>query len=566
MKKTLSLLLALVALATVSSGQFNRAKTLPADKPVKNIPIKTTTPPRTIGTVMMPPAPTGNFNNPSTVFTLPDGKRVTMTMRQNMPNLPQNIGGVVNERTESSRKESGADGSTCTVETKMLNAASSTFMNVNYNQQAINIFPGAIYRFSDFFSGNYRPLEQGRNPINISTDNLANTSGAVFRTVQNPTGEEIRQQIANIIQPFSTSTGSAGLQYRIFTAENDAELSIKLSAGGGYAGFKASGGFSTQQTEKSYYLTIDAIKPLYTITTSFPANGYFSDKNQETNNPNLIVLKSVTYGTRILANVEVNIATQKDDIDFKASFGADSGKGVSANFSATFNYLKSNKSSRSTVNVYVVGGPINTTIFDKDKLQEQITELLGRCNYQTAQPIAYSFTDINGNVLGMESATDRFTSRKCVPAGSVYKLISATLQVSSGTDTKEQGSNVSFTLVNSNGYQVYESNDNNIEFRNQNDVTLNLRNVPENQLTSTAFGNGGYLDVFMEPKQIFLGWDAWNFNGATLTLLFQDQNGAQMPYQMNFSNARAVLTKNQQRLRLPFNNRFSAGGAFMPGL
>lgn len=561
MKKIILSFLPFVCLTTASIGQFTK-KPVGTTQPIRTI--STNNPPKPIGTIIQS-QPAGNFTNPSTVFTLPDGKRVTMTMRQNMPNMPQNFGGVVNE-TSAGSSRSSENGMICTSETKMLNAQSSTFMNVNYNQQAINIFPGAIYKFSDFFSGNYRALEQSRNPINVSTDNLANSTGAVFQTVQNPTGENIRQQIANIIRPFSTTTGSAGIQYRIFTSENDADLSIKLSAGGGYAGFKASGGFSTQTTEKRYSMTIDAIKPLYTITTSYPSTGYFSDKSIEAGNPNLIVLKSVTYGTRVLANVEINVATQKDDIDFKASFGADSGKGVSANFSATFNYLKSSKAANSTVNVYVVGGPLNTTLFEKDKLQEQITEMISRCNYQTAQPIAYSFTDINGNVLGIQSATDQFTTRKCVPPGSVYKLISATLQVNSGTDTKEQGSNVSFTLYNSNNIPVYESASNNIEFKNQNDVTLSSRGVPDNQITTTAFGNGGYLDVFLEPKQIFLGFDAWNFNGATLNLVFQDQNGANQPYQMNFANARALLQKDQQRLRLPFNAQFNPGGAFMPGL
>ena len=562
MKKMITSLLLILCITSAVTGQFTKTKTVGTKQPIKAI--STNNPPKTLGTVILPQA-NGNFTNPSTVFTLPDGKRVTMTMRQNMPNLAQNFGGVVSESSSGSNKSS-ENGMICTSETKMLNSQSSTFMNVSYNQQAIHIFPGAIYKFNDFFAGNYRALEQSRNPINVSTDNLANSTGAVFQTVQTPTGENIRQQIANIIRPFSTTTGSAGIQYRIFTAENDADLSIKLSAGGGYAGFKASGGFSTQTTEKRYYMTIDAIKPLYTITTSYPANGYFSDKSIEAGNPNLIVLKSVTYGTRVLANVEINIETQKDDIDFKASFGADSGKGVSANFSATFNYLKSSKAAKSTVNVYVVGGPLNITLFEKDKLQEQITDMISRCNYQTAQPIAYSFTDINGNVLGVQSATDQFTTRKCVPPGSVYKLVSATLQVNSGTDTKEQGSNVSFTLYNSNNIPVFESASNNIEFRNQNDVTLTSRGVPDNMITTTAFGNGGFLDVFLEPKQIFLGYDAWNFNGATLNLVFQDQNGASLPYQLNFSNARALLQKDQQRLRLPFNALFNPGGAFMPGL
>jgi hypothetical protein len=519
--------------------------------------------PKVIGTVILP---VGNFTNPSNTFTLPDGKKVTMTMRQSPQNLPSNFGGVVNERVESATKNASGEFA-CTSEVKSINAQSSTFMNVNYNQQAIHIFPGAIYTYANFFSGNFRALEQSRNPINISTDNLANSSGSVFEVVQNPTSDNIKAKIAAIIRPFSTSAGSAGIQYRVFTSENDADLSIKLSAGGGYAGFKASGGYSTQQTDKKYYLTIDAIKPLYTLTTSLPAGGYFSDKSIETGNQNLIVLKSVTYGTRILANLEISLQTQKDDIDFKASFGADSGKGISANASATFNYLKTSKAASTTANVYVVGGPLNTTLFETDKLQQQIMELIARCNYQTAQPIAYSFTDINGNVLGIETATDKFTTTKCVPKGSVFKLVTATVQLSTGKDNKEQGSNASISLVNSDKVIVFESASNNIEFKSQNEIALNSKGLPDNYVAETSFSrNGGFIDIFFEPKQIFLDFDAWNINSAVVTLTFMDQNGAQNVRQINFSNAAVLLQKNQQRLRLPFDKNYNAGGAFMPGL
>lgn len=521
--------------------------------------------PKVIGTVIQPPS--GNFSNPSNIFTLPDGKRVTMTLLQNPQNLQNTFGGIVKENVQTSGKTDNGD-FTCVSETKTINAQSATFMNVNYNQQSIHLYPGAIYTFANFFSGNYRALEQGRNPITIATDNLANSTGSVFEEVQNPTGDNIRTKIASIIRPFSTTAGSAGIQYRVFTSSNDAELSIKLSAGGGYAGFKASGGFSTQQVEKKYYLTIDAIKPLYTLTSSIPANGYFADKSIEANNKNLIVLKSVTYGTRVLANLEITLQTQKDDVDFKASFGVDSGKGVSANAFATFNYLKNSSSASSTANVYIVGGPLNTTLFDKDKLQEQITDLIARCNYQTAQPLAYSFTDINGNVLGIETATDKFTVPRCVPKGSVYKLSSATMQLYTGKDNKEQGSNASFYLSNSDGVIVFENTGNNIEFKSQNDISLSKKaGLSDDYILQSAFAkNGGYIDIFFDPKPIFLDYDAWNINSATVTLNFVDQNGAVDVRTLNFNNAAALLQKNQQRLRLPFNNAFVAGGAFMPGL
>ncbi len=564
MKKSLILSFSICIIGITAQAQFQKLP--PSQKATKTaVPmVVNNTKPVLLTNIV----PAGNFSNPSNTVILPDGNRVTTTIRQNPQNLPQNFGGVVRESVANSSQTNDASFN-CTSETKTINANSSTFMNVNYNQQAIQIFPGAIYSFGDFFNGNYRSFENGRNPISISSDNLSNTTGAVFKDVQNPTANNIRASIASIIQPFSTTTGSAGIQYRIFTTSNDADLSVKLSAGGGYAGFKASSGYNADQSSKRYYLTIDAIKPMYTLMSSVPANGYFSDKSIETNNKNLMVIKSVTYGTRILANVEIVITKQSDDINFKASFGSDSGKGVSANFNAMFNYVKNTSSATSNVNVYVVGGPINITTFDKDKLQEQITELLTRCNYQTAQPIAYSFADMNGNILGVETATDRFTTRSCVPKAATYKLTGATVQIQTGKDNKEQGSNASVYLSNSDNVIVFENTSNNTEFTNKNEIGLLSKGSPDNYIAKEAFTkNGGYIDIFFDPKQIFLGFDEWNISGVTVTLIFSDPTGAggQEPHMIDFSSAKALLIKNQQRLRLSFDKNFTPSGSSMPGL
>tara|TARA_R110002033_G_scaffold48962_8_gene95399 strand:+ start:856 stop:1653 length:798 start_codon:yes stop_codon:yes gene_type:complete len=265
-----------------------------------------------------------------------------------------------------------------------------------------------------------------------------------------------------------------------------------------------------------------------------------------------------------LANVEITLNTEKDALDFKANYGA---KGVSA--SASFNYLKNTSSASSTANVYVVGGPLNTSIFETDKLQQQITELISRCNYQTAKPIAYSFSDINGNILGIESVTDKFTTKKCVPKGSVFKLKLAKVSIMTGNDTKEQGSNAIISLTNSNNMVVFENSNNNIEFKNSNDVVLNARALPtsyNDQFLETAFStNGGYIDIFLEPKPVLFAWDDWQIRSVNVVFIFEDQYKAIQHRQFNF-NASVYLKKDQQRVRLPFDGMFNAGGVFMPGL
>lgn len=563
MKRILGLLLIWGLTAYQAHSQFQRTVKKPAatttTRPIKQV---SNTPPRVIGTVIQ-----GNssFTNPTNVYTQPDGGRLYTTIRQNPQNVNNTLGGVIKE-TISSRTEETSGASKCVSEVKNINAMSTTFMNVNYNQQAIHIFPGAIYSFTNFFSGNYRPMEQGRNPITISTDNLANSTGATYKDVANPTMNNINNEIANIIRPFSTTTGSANIQYRVFTSDNDADLSIKLNASGGYAGFKASGGFQVSSKEKKFYLTIDAIKPLYTLTTSVPANGFFSDKSIETSNQNLMAIKSVTYGARVLANLEITLNTNKDLVDFMASFGADSGKGVSANASATFNYLKNSSAASTTANVYVIGGPMNTTIFSTDKLQEQIMTLLSNCNYQSAQPISYSFMDMNGNILGIETATDKFTVRKCLPANSLYRLTDVNVTMVTGKDNKEQGSNVQVELYNGNKRMLGENVNGNIEFRSTNDMGFQISpSLPFEEVSIERFQqSGGYVDIFFEPKPIFLDFDAWNLSSAVITLTFRDQNNAIETRQIQYNSIGVLMQKNQQRLRLQFNGQFQNVGAFMP--
>jgi len=174
MKKFLILSVAIYLIAPVAQAQFQKVQRT-------QVAVQKTVPMVKDGTKLatLPMLPSGNFSNPSNTFTLPDGNRVTMTLRQNPQNLPSNFGGVVKETVVAASK-SGDASFDCTSEVKTITANSSTFMNVNYNQQAIQIFPGAIYSFTDFFNGNFRPFEQGRNPISISSDNLANTTGPVF--------------------------------------------------------------------------------------------------------------------------------------------------------------------------------------------------------------------------------------------------------------------------------------------------------------------------------------------------------------------------------------------------
>ena len=133
----------------------------------------------------------------------------------------------------------------------------------------------------------------------------------------------------------------------------------------------------------------------------------------------------------------------------------------------------------------------------------------------------------------------------------------------------EQGSNAIISLTNSNNMVVFENSNNNIEFKNSNDVVLNARALPtsyNDQFLETAFStNGGYIDIFLEPKPVLFAWDDWQIRSVNVVFIFEDQYKAIQHRQFNF-NASVYLKKDQQRVRLPFDGMFNAGGVFMPGL
>lgn len=465
----------------------------------------------------------------------------------------------------------------CTTETISVNAESSSFMNANYSQQSTYLTPGALYSFYDFFRGNFREHNTARNPITLISDNTTNTTGQVFENVQSPSLATLITAVGNLTRSYSTNSGSSSLQYRIFISDNESDLSIKLTGGGGYAGFQASASYNTNQSNKTYFLTIDAIKPMYTITTSLGPGGIFTNPTQPQTQQDLIMVKSVTYGTRILANLTITMNSQSEDIDFKAKYGKD---GVSPNVSAMFNYLKTAKNTTTTANGYVIGGPMNTTIFNTDKLQQEITALLAQCNYQTAKPIAYSFCDMAGNILGIKSGTDQFTVTSCLPKDSEPLFTGAKITVTTGSDNKRDGSKATGFLLVQDGSvwdatfqnisSVGASQDYTTEFKenSQNDLFIMPYGQGSAYNSINRFKNGGSVDIFLTPADDILsyfgGSDEWQIRSAVVELYFTDQFNVQTQKTLQYTNINGTLFKGRQRLRLTFNGLLQPIGAIIP--
>jgi hypothetical protein len=470
--------------------------------------------------------------DPSKTVALSDGTKIEVKLKRN-PSTGSAPG--LNKVTTANLPEEKNSGWTTEVKKVYLTAESTTFMNAS-NNNTVNIVPGAIYSFQDFIGGANNEILGNRAPIRIYTDNALKPGATGGIVVNNPSGYEILQGNSganlNVIRNSITeSTGGIRSIYQSFTSNSEAELSLKVTAGGSYSGFTASGGYTLTQYKNRLYLTIDAIKPMYTIKAERPQAGFFTSVNSVSDK---VYVKEVNYGTRILANVEIVLENRDDVINFKAAYeGA-----FKADLGTDFISKTKNKSER--VNAYVIGAPVTTTTFSKDKLDEEIRALLATCAFQHAQPISYTLGDMNGNTVATHSTTDEVTERKSIPDNLVYRLQEATIEVETGDDNKEWQSRVAMELYSANGnvlmYQPVEKSK--IEFPINKATAVGLMLHPDtnaNDLLLNNIKNAGGLRVrIFYYANIFP--DAWKIRGVNVKLKFVDQND--IPYPAGTSSVR----------------------------
>jgi hypothetical protein len=537
MKKAFILFLLVPLMVITAQGQFRQVQQKEA--PVKTRPTVVNGP-TVIGTVIQP---SSTNTNPVKVINVGGGNAITVKLNRNANTGSEPAFNKVNKATLPEEK---SNGTTCTVSKVVFTAESTTFMNGN-NSNQIKLYPGAIYTFDDFFGGGYTEIINGRNPIRIFTDQPVNAGGTSGITVNNPSGYTVNDNTTGIpVIRNSIVQGSGGtdLKYRSFSSNSEAELSLKITAGGSYGGFSANAGYSLNQVNNRFYLTIDVIKPMFTIKAERPVNGFFSDPAVAAT-PNMLYVKEITYGTRILANLELKFEKREDIINFNAAYGVKGG----VNFNLGTNFINKSATTSKTVNAYVIGAPVSTTSFNIDKLEEEIRNLVATCGFQHARPVSYTLGDMNGSTIATQSATDEYVERTCVPDDLVYSLTGATINISTGADNKEFPSQVAMELYNrqTSGILLHQPFENNkIEFRINQDATFGLDRHPHtnaSDLTLQSIMQGGLaLRLYYKPN---LGTDAWKIEGVSITLEFRDQNGAPHPQlgkkMITFNNATGFL-------------------------
>jgi hypothetical protein len=510
----------------------------------------------------------------------PDGSKIKLKMVKNpsfgsMPTSVRSTTAKGSEKKETKKTDAGQWD--CASSSISLTASSTSFLNADYSAMAGYIYPGAVYTFDNFFGGNYIEQPGTRYPVTLVNEN-PNISGSAYVVVKDPGMAKTTNAVTRLRDEMKGRAGSEDFKYQVYETGNSAAQGLQVSGGGSYAGFSAQNTYSTSGTSNSVSLTIDATKVLYTINMASQDSGFFADPKIE-NTRNLMVIGRVSYGIRVLANLTYTFNSTQEADQFKASY---SGFGGSANVS--LDQMSKSSSVSNTINAYIVGGPgRNTMAFDKKGLEKEIQDVLSGATYQNAVPIAYTFFDMAGDLVGSYSSTDNFTERNCVPNTSGAKLKSIFVTFNTGADGKDNDTHYTVSLYggdagtknNYNGYDnnppqtvdshepfiaEYKTGPLNVVFSPQQSSTIPLTmNAFMTEFAGTSgvyhdlnmdyfAKHGGIVHLHIYPN----GSDAWNIRNLILQLNF---DGA--PSQNITFNAFTVSDKSTE-MTLYFDGTFKA--------
>jgi hypothetical protein len=490
----------------------------------------------------------GTFN-PAPIIRNVGGINIRSTAMVNSTSA-DNITINSNKAAAQKTTENGFD---CTTSRETVTADSKSFLSVTANGDGI--YPGALYEFSDFMNGNFlREIGVGkRNPIQVFTNNLANSTGDVAVTVANPSAPNIYSAIANLVRNNSVSNVSASQIGQYIYNQNQAGLLLNVSGGGAYSGFSASAGFSLNKQANHIYITCDFKIPLYSLYTNFPENGFLNDATLE-RTPNLILINSVTYGTRVLVNIDIDESSLNNETLAKFKYGDPN----TAGFNIDLKFLMDNRNIKATVNTYVVGAkPQNlgnpTTV-------EQVYSFVDACirntNYQTAKPIAYTISTMAGELVGIKSATDEYVVKNCVPKNTQIFFDNASIKISTKGNFKEGGSNAVFYLYAANGTKlVAQAPNNNGQMGPNADNNVGLDKTGNFLLQE--FEGKNFLDIILDKPNCVFTCDDWEISNVIMTINFKDDKGTPMASRtVQLCSSQFVIQKGK-RLRLEFNGSFS---------
>lgn len=344
-------------------------------------------------------------------------------------NISNNYGsdrGRVNYQAKEKKASSEEDWN-CSSEQLKVSILDDSYMKINYEAQAANIWPGAIYKFSKFISGG-NDETGGRNPVVISTSN-PNTSGAVTERLEQPNLDEARQAIANLYGRFTRNPADisvSSMQIHSEEVRSAAELDIKIGVSGYGGGFSGSNNFRFSKNEHSHIFLFDCTKEMFSMDVRQPNEGFFTDPARAT--ADMMYISSVTYGQRVLALVEITADNETINNNFKASYNA-----MMAGGSGSIDIASSISNGKAVVNMFVVGGQSEKSFpaFSITEMKTRLQEIIRSLTYTTAKPIRYTFKNMKDEVVKYSSATDYFYNKSCEPKSEDEKPATVKVKIAS---------------------------------------------------------------------------------------------------------------------------------------
>jgi len=470
------------------------------------------------------------WTNPSTTLKYDHGHYLNITMVKNPSDTEGTSHITKKAKTIKKTPDPAHSGWVCSTQNVNLDANSSTFMNNDYSNANSHIYPGAIFTFENFYHGQYKEQAGARNPMELDTDN-PNIKGSSGVEVKDPSIVTTHDAIATLYRRMSGPAGNESTAFQAFQSYTSSDLNMQISGGASGFGISFSDAFSSDTSNSSLSMTIDARKSLYSISALPPDKGFFTDPKVESI-PDLMVVSNVVYGVRVLANLTVNFKSTQEVNDFKASY---SGFGINAN--GAFDYLSKNTTSSSQANVYVVGGSSKSSITLNPKtLLKDVNKILSTATYENARPISYQFMNMAGDLVGARSATDQFTTDTCAPATDNPKITSVQVEFTAGRDGKDGDTNLNVYLYPHNHVNQpnqddmvgavygYQSRGHSSTFGGSQSNSVWLTpgngNAPGPLLTRNDFikYNGGHIRLHIYPN----GNDTWNVQKTTVTFNFAD--------------------------------------------
>jgi len=351
-------------------------------------------------------------------WTLKDGTKVTNTFDFGngiRMTRPMNTGTKAKNTKFQDRNEQLDDSDEnweCITKETRVTLDNDDFMTVDNMAQAAHIYPGAIIKFNNYVSGSWKEEQGERNPITISTS-MRNVNGDTDVTIENPAVNTIRNGINTLSNRFPTEASlmaNGGFQAEAIEVVSQAQANLQIGASGAGFGFAASYLFDFKKNEKKKYFLVDATQALFMIDTEIPSNGFFQDPSRITKD--MMFIKSVTYGIRVLASLETDISEHSIANQFNASYN-----GLAVGAKVDVGTYLNKFSSRTTVKMYIVGGPKHGvyTVTNQADLLTMIQGIFKESTYASAQPIKYTFCNMDGGLILSNSATDYFITRNCSP-------------------------------------------------------------------------------------------------------------------------------------------------------